>query len=102
MGELFGINVVDGGSVGLLALVFLYVVTGRLVPRRTYNDLLAERDYWRAAHQEEVRARRDERALTTELLEVAHTADHVLASLPPPHREEVTTGATPTPNPHPQ
>ncbi|MFI9598953.1 hypothetical protein ACIHCX_03560 [Streptomyces sp. NPDC052043] len=93
MSELFGISVVDGGAVGLLVLVFLYVITGRLVPRRTYNDLLKERDYWRAAHAEEVAARRDERALTTELLEVAHTADHVLASLPPPRREEVTTGA---------
>ncbi|MFJ6559991.1 hypothetical protein ACIQMV_08930 [Streptomyces sp. NPDC091412] len=102
MSELFGISVIDGGAVGLLAFVFLYVVTGKLVPRRTYNDLLAERDYWRAAHAEEVRARQDERALTTELLEVARTADHVLASLPPPRREEVTTGAPTNQPAHPQ
>ena len=94
MSELFGINPVDGGAIGLLILVFLFVLTGRLVPRKTVEDLLAERDYWRAAHTEEVKARQAERELTNELLEVARAADQVFASLPrPAPREEVTAGA---------
>lgn len=89
MSEIFGINPVDGGSTALLIVVFLFVLTGKLVPRNYLEDARADRDYWRAAHTEEVRARQAERDLTNELLEVARTADHVLASLPATDREEV-------------
>ena len=39
--------VAPGGAVGLLAIVALMVFRGLLVPRRTYDDLLRDRDYWR-------------------------------------------------------
>ena len=41
--------VVQGGAVGLLGVVALMVFIGRLVPRRTYDDLARDRDYWREA-----------------------------------------------------
>ena len=91
MSEIFGINPAAGGATALLALAVLFVLTGRLVPRSVLRDTQADRDYWRAAHAEESKARQAERELTNELLEVARTADHVLASLPPaPKSREVT------------
>lgn len=39
--------VVPGGAVGLLAMVALMIYRGYLVPRRTYDDLVRDRDYWR-------------------------------------------------------
>lgn len=94
MTELFGINPVQGGATGLIVLVVVMVLTGRLVPRAYLEDARADRDYWRTAHTAEVAARQAERSLTNELLEVARTADHVLASLPRTGatREEVTAG----------
>ena len=41
--------VVPGGAVGLLAMVALMIYRGYLVPRRTYDDLVRDRDYWRQA-----------------------------------------------------
>ncbi|MGX1708827.1 hypothetical protein ACWIFI_05810, partial [Streptomyces albidoflavus] len=69
MGELFGLKIADLGAVTLLALVVLMVLTGRLVPRRTYDDLKEERDTWRQAHVVSEEARAMERAQTRELLE---------------------------------
>ncbi|MFS4103740.1 hypothetical protein [Streptomyces sp. PD-S100-1] len=84
MSELFGINIAASGATALLTLVVLMILRGLLVPRSTLDDARADRDYWRAAHGEEVKARQAERELTNELLEVARTADHVLAALPQP------------------
>lgn len=33
---------------GLVALAVLFIMTGRLVPRRIYLDMKEERDHWRA------------------------------------------------------
>jgi hypothetical protein len=41
--------IVQGGAVGLLALVALMVFLGWLVPVRTYRALERDRDYWRTA-----------------------------------------------------
>ncbi|MEW1754185.1 hypothetical protein [Streptomyces angustmyceticus] len=80
--ELMGINVAQGGAVALLAVVVLMVLTGRLIPRRTYDDMKEERDSWRTAHVESEVARTEERDQNRQLLELAHTAGHVLDSLP--------------------
>ncbi|WP_432019926.1 hypothetical protein [Streptomyces sp. 1222.5] len=93
MSDIFGINPVQGGATALLILVVLFILTGRLVPRSVLKDTQSDRDYWRAAHAEESKARAAERELTNELLEVARTADHVLAALPSaPVRGEVAAG----------
>ncbi|MFJ1648030.1 hypothetical protein [Streptomyces sp. NPDC088258] len=90
MVELLGIDIAQGGAVALLAIVVLMVLTGRLVPRRTYDDLKEERNTWRAAHTTSEEARRLERDQTQELLELSRTADRVLTALPRSAREEVT------------
>ncbi|MFH8581641.1 hypothetical protein [Streptomyces zaomyceticus] len=84
MTDLFGLTPTDLGISGLLALVVLFVLTGRLVPRSTLQDMREERDTWRAAHAESEAARQAERDQVTELLELSRTAGHVLTSLPKP------------------
>lgn len=39
--------ILQGGAVGLLAVVALMVFMGWLVPSRTYRTLERDRDYWR-------------------------------------------------------
>jgi hypothetical protein len=94
MSELFGISVVDGGSVALLALVFLYVVTGKLVPRRTHEDVITDRDNWRAAFLESESLRKVEHDQTGQLLDMARLTGPLLAALPQPPQagEEVKPG----------
>jgi len=43
-----GLGFDDIGAVGLLALVVVMILTGRLVPRSTYRDMRDSRDYERA------------------------------------------------------
>lgn len=104
MSELLGINVLQGGAAAILALVVLFILVGRLVPRATVNDVRAdrdariaelaqERDTWRAAYMEEAAARRVAQDQVGELLEFGRTADHVLRSLPRPALGEVTDAA---------
>lgn len=82
MTELFGLSPADLGVSGLLVLVVLLILTGRLVPRATLQDMREERDTWRAAHTESEAARQAEREQVTELLELSRTAGHVLTALP--------------------
>ena len=41
--------ITQGGAVGLLGVVVLLILSGRLVPRRVYQDLERDRDHWREA-----------------------------------------------------
>ncbi len=91
MDTLFGFSPADLGVSGLLVLVVLLILTGRLVPRSTLVDMREERDTWRAAHSESEAARQAEREQVTELLELSRTAGHVLTALP--RAREVTAGA---------
>ncbi|MCP9205488.1 hypothetical protein [Streptomyces cucumeris] len=91
--ELFGINPTQGGAVVLITIVVLMVLTGRLVPRSTLQDMREERDTWRAAHSESEAGRAADREQIRELLELSRTAGHVLTSLPQPQREEVAADA---------
>lgn len=84
MDELGGIGLVQGGAAGLLALVVLLVLTGRLIPRRTYDDLRQERDMWRTAFQASEEARHVEREQAVTAVEVGQTAVRVLQALPSP------------------
>lgn len=101
MGELFGINVADSGAIGLLALVFLFVLTGRLIPRKTHEDALADRDNWRGAYLQSEEARRLEHEQTGELLEMARLGGNILTALPRPGAddEEVDAGVRVDPTP---
>jgi len=93
--EVFGINPSDAGLGALLTLVILLILTGRLVPRRTHEDTLADRDNWRSAYLESEKARKVEHEQTGELLEMARLGGHILTALPQPGRadeEEVSSG----------
>lgn len=41
--------ITQGGAVGLLGIVVLLILSGRLIPRRVYRDLENDRDHWREA-----------------------------------------------------
>lgn len=96
MSEIFGINPVQGGAAALLTLVILLILTGRLIPRRTHEDVIADRDNWRSAFLQSEAARRVEHDQTEELLEMAKLSGHILTALPHPGKadeEEVTADA---------
>lgn len=96
MSEIFGINAGNAGAVALLTLVVLLILTGRLVPRRTHEDTLADRDTWRKAFMESEAARKVEHEQVEELLELAKLGGHILTALPQPGKtgeEEVTADA---------
>lgn len=93
--DLLGIRgavVVQGGAFGVLILVVLAIVTGRLVPRRSLEDVRADRDArladekargdeWRAAAQAQD-ARNDVLTRQVEqLLETARTTNALIEGL---------------------
>lgn len=97
-----GISPVQGGATVLLALVVLWVLSGRLVPRRTHEDALADRDNWRNAFLNSEAARKVEHEQVGELLEMAKLGGHILTALPQvgkPDEEEVTADARMDPTP---
>lgn len=103
MGEVLAqVNVAQVGASGILAFLVLLVLLGRLVPRKTLEDLRAdkneqlaatraERDTWKQAALDEAATCRALQAQNGELLELARTAGHVLTSLPT--GQEVTASA---------
>lgn len=85
--ELFGVNVAEGGAVALLAIVVLMVLTGRLVPRRTYEDMKEDRNDLRTANGRLEETLAEAIRQLGELTELSRTGVHLLDSLP---RGEVT------------
>lgn len=76
MGDLLGgIDASILSSAGLNALTVYLILTGRLVPRSTLNDMREERNNWRALAQKQG-------GQITELLAYAKTADRILRLLP--------------------
>ncbi|BFP50038.1 hypothetical protein KCMC57_64060 (plasmid) [Kitasatospora sp. CMC57] len=82
--ELAGLGAIQGGAVGLVALIVLMVLRGLLVPRRIYDDMREERDTWRAAHAASEEARHVAQDQAGELLELSRTAIPLLRALPNP------------------
>ncbi|MFJ9038012.1 hypothetical protein ACIRF8_15635 [Streptomyces sp. NPDC102406] len=102
MNEIFGMAPTDAGAVALLTLVVLFILTGRLIPRRTHEDLIADRDNWRSAFLESEALRKVEHDQTGELLDMAKLTGPLLAALPQPQqaaREEVNPGDRMAPTP---
>lgn len=67
----------DVGPTGLLTLTVLAIIQGWLVPRRTYDALVADRDYWRRTATEQSKT-------VAELTEVSRAAVAALDALPKP------------------
>ena len=82
MSTVFGINPGGVGLGALLTLVILFILTGRLIPRRTHQDVIVDRDNWRSAFLESEAARRVEHEQVEELLEMAKLGGHILTALP--------------------
>lgn len=85
--------IIQGGAVGLLALVVLLILTGRLIPRTMYKELAEDRDYWRQVALkagEQVEDLRVYGKITTEVVKRLGDITQVDAALsgkPPPDKE---------------
>jgi hypothetical protein len=88
VGEWLDALPITGLSIGtLLTLVFLMVMRGDLVPRRTHEETRADRDTWRKAWEASEEARRVQAAQLSDLMELAKTTDSFIRSLPHPGGE---------------
>lgn len=76
-----GIPVSTLTPAGLLAVLILLIGLGRLVPRRTMEDVIHDRDEWRAAHRISEQARVELAETVTEMLEQMRTTNALLQSL---------------------
>lgn len=76
-----GISIVGLTPAGLLLLVVLMILTGRLVPRSLYLEKVKERDQWKSAYEVERAARHAADSQTRELLELAKTGTKVLQAV---------------------
>lgn len=82
------LQVVPWGSLGpsgLLALAVILIIRGDLIPRRTYEAVERDRDYWRMA------AERRDAQLDALMRETVGTAVAALDALPPPPGRDVGT-----------
>lgn len=69
------------GPSGLLAILILLILTGRLVPRRTMEDALHDRDEWRTAHRISEAARVELAEQVGELLEQGRTTNAFMQAI---------------------
>lgn len=76
-----GISVIGLTPAALLGMAILMLLTGRLIPRSTYQDKLKEADQWREAYEAERAARTTSDAQTRELFEVAKTSESFLRAV---------------------
>lgn len=76
-----------GSGWALVALFVVLVYRGILIPRRTYEDVMHDRDEWRAAHRISETARQVGQDQVAELLEHARTTDAFIRALPHPERD---------------
>ncbi len=79
---------VPGGLSGLVLAGVWMILTGRLVPARTHDRMLADRDTqidaWRSAHTAEMERGHALEAQVSELMELARTTVAVVKALPRP------------------
>ena len=77
---------VTAGSGGwLLAFFFCFsLIRGKIVPRSALDDVIHDRNEWRASHRISEAARQTAANQVEELLEHARTTDAFIRSLPHP------------------
>lgn len=76
-----GVSLIGLTPAGLLLITVLMVLTGRLVPKSTYQQVIKERDQWHAAYELERTARNAADAQSRELMELAKTGTKVLEAV---------------------
>lgn len=67
---------------GLLAVVIILIAMGRLVPRRTMEDVIHDRNEWRAAHRISETARIQDAETLHELLDALRSLDAFIRAIP--------------------
>lgn len=85
---IFGVPVAGLTAPVLLGIGILLILTGRLVPRRTYDDALRDRDRWQAAHSVSEEARLTQTRQLDAVLEVGETVKQVMTALDRVRRED--------------
>lgn len=74
------------GATGLLAIVVIMILTGRLVPKSMFEDLRADKDrqieIWRSAYETSMSAQDVQREQISALLEATKTTTSVIKALP--------------------
>lgn len=74
------------GATGLLAVVVILVLTGRLVPKSTVDELRTDKDkqieIWKTAYETSMSAQEIQRGHITALLEANRTTTHVIQAIP--------------------
>lgn len=80
--ELWGVPVGSIGATGILGIVVLLVLMGKLVPRRSLEDTLKERDDWRAAHGVSEEARIELQQQVGELLQLSRLTTTFIQTIP--------------------
>lgn len=69
------------GAAGLLALAVWLILTGRIVPRRHYEDIEADRDRWRTAAEQWQTAHAEQAKPVAELIEIGRTTERLLQAM---------------------
>lgn len=87
MDELAARALTIGGPWAIIALAVVMLLRGDIVSRRTHEDALRDRDRWQEAHARSEDGRHEAQRQNGEMLEVVHTTNHVLESLPTAGRE---------------
>lgn len=80
--DLGGLPAGSIGAGGLLTIVILMVLMGKLVPRRTLDDALRDRDDWRQAHKVSEAGRIELQQQVGELLELSRTTSTFIQAIP--------------------
>lgn len=74
------------GATGLLAVVVILVLTGRLVPKSTVDELRTDKDkqieIWKTAYETSVTTQEVQRGHITALLEANRAATNVIRAIP--------------------
>lgn len=80
--ELWGVPVGSIGATGILGIVVLLVLMGKLVPRRSMEDAIKDRDDWRAAHGVSEEARIELQQQVGELLQLSRLTTTFIQTIP--------------------
>lgn len=74
------------GATGLLAAVVLMVLTGRLLPKTSVDERLADKDRqietWRTAYERQLEIQDEQRTQLTAMVTANETATKVLQAIP--------------------
>lgn len=71
------------GATGLVTLVVLLVLFGKLVPKARLDEVIKEKEDWKSAAIRKDEAIALQAGQLDELMEVARTAEHLIRALPP-------------------